>query len=270
MKRLARNLPRNDPVFLSIKEKAQKINPKIADRTIRYRIQKFREKHKIIVKKMAKYAYAVVEYNIDVQKFLKEKPDLAKELQSLVRTIVQESQFPRDKKTEIKSETKLRPISKKVTNVFGLPANLKNEAERMTEAYQAIYIFENLIRHVVMTILENKYGKDWWNNPRVVSKEIKDHVESRKKEEKKNRWHAIRGSHDIFYTDFGALNRIITTNIVDFRDVFGDLEIQSEMRQLERSRNIIAHNNPLPKRELDRIQMYYKDLTKQLGIYSES
>lgn len=256
---------RNDSVFEAIRERAKRTNPNIADRTIRYRIQKFREKHGILSKKMAKYAYAVVEYKIDVQKFLRGKNDMIQELQSLVRPIMQVPQSPKRNKTEARQ----RLISRKVTDAFGLPVNLINEANRMTEAYQAIYVFENLIRHAVMTTLEEKYGKDWWNNPNVVSKTIKDYVESRKQEEKRNRWHAIRGSHDIFYTNFGHLDRIITTNINDFKKVFGDLEIQAEMRQLERSRNIIAHNNPLPDREVRRIKMYYRDLLKQLGKYEE-
>jgi hypothetical protein len=256
---------KNDSVFEAIRERAKRTNPNIADRTIRYRIQKFREKHGILSKKMAKYAYAVVEYRIDVQKFLKGKNDVIQELQSLVRPIIQAPQSPQRKKVEVRQ----RFISRRVTDAFGLPVNLINEANRMTEAYQAIYVFENLIRHVVITTLEEKYKKDWWNNPNVVSKGIKDYVESRKQEEKRNRWHTIRGSHDIFYTNFGHLDRIMTTNINDFRKVFGDLEIQSEMRQLERSRNIIAHNNPLPKAEVDRIKMYYRDLLKQLGMYVE-
>jgi hypothetical protein len=260
-----RRLRRRDPIFHAIWEKAKEKNPKVADRTIRDRIQKFREKHKIISKKMAKYAYAVVEYNINIQKFMKEESKL-KELQELVRTIAQQ---PLEFRREKGIEKRQRLISKKITDAFRLPHNLTNEANRMTEAYQAMYIFENLVRHVVVTTLEKKHGKDWWDAPNVVSNEIKKLVESRKLEERRNRWHTTRGSHNIFYTDFKDLDRIITTNIKDFKDVFGDLEIQAEMRQLDRSRNIVAHNNPLPPQEVERIKMYSRDLLKQLGIYVE-
>lgn len=264
---MERRLRRRDPLFHEIWEKAREKNPKIAERTIHDRIKKFRETHRIISRKMAKFAYAVVEYNINVQRFLKEESNL-KELQDLVNRILQQQQPIRFEK-EKGIEKRQRLISKKVTDAFRLPHNLTNEANRMTEAYQALYIFENLLRHVVVTTLEKKHGKDWWNTPNVVSSEIKKLVESRKLEERRNRWHTTRGSHNIFYTDFKDLERIITTNIKDFKDVFGDLEIQAEMRQLEKSRNIIAHNNPLPHAEVERIKMYSKDLLKQLGIYVE-
>lgn len=262
---MEKNLRRRDPIFYAIWEKSKEKNPKLADRTIRDRIQKFREKHKIISKKMAKYAYAVIEFNIDVQRFLKDKNELM-ELQELVRPIVGQPIKSGIEKEVAKSQ---RRISRKIIDTFGLPHNLTNEANRMTEAYQAMYIFENLVRHAIMTTLEKKHGKDWWNTSNVVSNEIKNLVKSRKHEERRNRWHTTRGSHDIFYTDFKDLDRIITTNINDFKDVFGDLEIQAEMRQLERSRNIIAHNNPLLAQEVERIKMYSRDLLRQLGIYTE-
>lgn len=261
---MERSLRSRDPLFHEIWKKAKEENPKVADRTIRDRIKKFREKHRIISKRMAKCAYAVVKYNISVQKFIEEESKL-KELQDLVNRILQNQ--PREFRKEKATEKRQRLVSKKVTDAFGLPHNLTNEANRMTEAYQAMYVFENLVRHVVVTTLEKKYGKDWWDAPNVVSGEIKRSVESRKLEERRNRWHTTRGIHNIFYTDFKDLDRIITTNIKDFKDVFGDLEIQAEMRQLERSRNIIAHNNPLPHPEVERIKMYSHDLLKQLGIY---
>jgi hypothetical protein len=262
-----RRLRKRDQLFLAIWEKAKEENPKVAKRTIYDRIKKFREKHKIVSKEMAKYAYAVLECNIDVQKFLKEENKL-KELQDLINRITQSQQLTKFKR-ERGIEKKQRLISKKITYTFRLPRNLVNEANRMTEAYQAMYIFENILRHVIMATLEKKYGKDWWNAPNIVSNEIRRMVETRKLEERRNRWHAKRGSHNIFYTDFKDLDRIITTNINDFKDVFGDLEIQAEMRQLERSRNIIAHNNPLPYSEVERVKMYLRDLLKQLGIYIE-
>jgi hypothetical protein len=265
IKRLTRRTPRNDPLLQAIKEKARKAEPMIADRTIRNRIQKFREENKIIYKRMGIFAYAIVKYKIDVQRFLEQEGLGAKDLQSLVRSISTSPEKPR----EIKKEFRQRPMAKRIPNATGLPCNLKNEAERMTEAYLSMYVFENLVRHTVMGVLEKKYSKDWWNNSRVVSQEIKKHVEERKREEKQNKWHSIRGNHDIYYTNFGDLNRIISTNINDFKSIFGGLEIQSEMRQLEKSRNIIAHNNPLPKREIKRIQIYYEDLLKQLGLFAE-
>jgi hypothetical protein len=137
----------------------------------------------------------------------------------------------------------------------------------MSKAYPDMYLFENLVRHAVMTVLEKKYSKDWWNVPNVVSNEIKRDVEKRKRQEKENRWHSKRGVHEIFYTNFSDLSRIVATNIKEFKKVFGDLQIEAEMKKLELSRNIIAHNNPLPPKETKRIEISLDDLRKQLDAY---
>jgi hypothetical protein len=92
-------------------------------------------------------------------------------------------------------------------------------------------------------------------------------VEKRKRQEKENRWHSKRGVHEIFYTNFGDLSRIVATNIKEFKKVFGDLQIEAEMKKLELSRNIIAHNNPLPPKETKRIEISLDDLRKQLDAY---
>jgi len=150
-----------------------------------------------------------------------------------------------------------------------LPPNLVNESSRMTEAYQAMYIFENIIRHVIIMALEKKHSNDWWEKPNMVSDGIKRNVEGRKHDEKKNPWHTIRGDHNVFYADFKDLDRIVKTNINEFKDVFGDSEIQAEMRQLERSRNMISHDNFLSPREVERIKMHLKDLQKQLKLHTQ-
>jgi hypothetical protein len=214
---------------------------------------------------MAKYAYAVVKHNINIQKFLKDK-DKLKELQELINRIpVQPTRLREEKRTR----TRTPKISQKVADISGLPPNLATEARKMAEIYPKLYVIENLVRYVIMKVLEDKYGADWWNNRHVVSKKIAERVEHRKHFEKKNRWVAKRRAHEIFYTDFKDLSHIIAANRKEFKKIFAGVEIEAELRKLNPSRNIIAHNNPLPSREFDRIRLCFHDLKKQLEDYAD-
>jgi hypothetical protein len=170
--------------------------------------------------------------------------------------------------TQLRKQKEQKPmvLKKEIVETYGLPSNIVNEAQRMANAYPDVYVFENTIRYLVKSILEKRYGAKWWHQKDVVSNAIRREVEARKNQERQNRWHSQRGSHEIFYTNFGDLSSIISTNWDDFKSLFPDLKwIQSRMEEIEQSRNIIAHNNPLPPREVDRIDMYYKDLLRQLG-----
>jgi len=156
-------------------------------------------------------------------------------------------------------------IDRKIIEAFGLPPNLAKEAKRMAEeVYPRIYVLENSLRYVVMSILRKKYGEDWWNRCNI-SREIRKNVENRIKSEKKNRWHGRRGSHPIFYTDFDDLRSIIINNWEEFKELFPDqIWVQSRLKDIEPSRNIIAHNNPLPQREIERLKIIVEDFRKQL------
>ena len=265
---MAKSLARIDnEIFQTIWNRAKETKSSITKRAIYLRIEAVRKRFKKSISLRMAANILAAEMDIDVYKLLKDKEEL-KELRDLLRATPPQviTETRKEKKRE-----KEKPIiiGKKIVETFGLPRHLGKEAERMAEVYPAIYVFENTVRHVVMTVLEKKYGKNWWNEPNVVSKTIKRNVEGRKHKEGKNRWHSKRGSHEIFYTNFGNLSAIISTNHNEFKEVFGELQIEAEMKQLELSRNIIAHNNPLPLREVKRIKMYSEDLQRQLNIYTK-
>ena len=97
---------------------------------------------------------------------------------------------------------------------------------------------------------------------------IRRNVDNRKIKEEENRWHARRGSRNIFYTNFGDLRDIIIDNWEIFQNFFPDQHwIASRFKDLEISRNIIAHNNPLPKKEIDRIKIYFQDWINQVEAW---
>jgi len=231
-------------------------------RTIYKRIEATRGQIGTYHSRRAAAAIFASNLGIDVHRILRNYPEQIEELQKvgLSTPVIIES----TRKIEKGSKPLTIEFDKKIVQTFGLPSNLEKQASMMSSIYPHFYAFENLLRHVIMSTLERKYGNNWWDMANI-SREIKDQVEKRRKEEGKNRWVGRRGAHSIFYTDFGDLGRIINTNYQDFKDIFPDLTwITSRINDIEESRNIIAHNNPLPEKEITRIKIYWKDLSDQL------
>lgn len=75
-----------------------------------------------------------------------------------------------------------------------------------------------------------------------------------------------RGATEIYYTDFGDLASIIRNNWEHFEDLFPDINwVVSRFDELEKSRNIVAHNNLLESHEVGRITLYLRDWIRQVG-----
>lgn len=252
-------------VFKAICKKIRKTEPEAKENTIYRRIEAFQKKHKILSTRLAQNAYAYEVMEIHPNKLgldEEESDELQKWLDKKAQPAVPELKQER-------KEIRVPKISKRVVDISGLPPNLVDEAKKMGGIYPDLYILENLVRYVVMSVLESKYGSDWWNNRSVVSRKIAEKVEERKHFERENRWVAKRRTHEIFYTDLRNLSSIIATNSREFKKIFANLEIEAELRKLEPSRNIIAHNNPLPPNEFGRIRLCRDDLEKQLKEYVE-
>jgi hypothetical protein len=254
-------------VFNAIFDKTKKKEPKISKTTVYHRIEAYHKKNKILFSQDAYFFYAhqVMRINVDkLQKLGLDSRGLARLYDFLNRspTVVSLLQ-------EVTKEVKTPRIQKKLVAGFGLPPTLIKDANKMADVYPDLYQVENLVRYVIMSVLEKKHGSNWWDNHNVVSKKIADSAETRKTFERENRWVAKRGTHSIFYTDFSDLARIINLNINDFKLVFGNMEIEAELRKLEPFRNIVAHNNPLPPKDIVRIKTALDDLQKQLEEYSK-
>jgi len=249
--------------FKAICEKTRKTEHDITDRAIRYRIQSFKKTQNIGSRKLAEIAYSN-ELGINVDNLV--TPQELKELQDWLST--KPSQQSKMKPLKTKKTVTVK-LNKKMVSGFGLPPNIVEEANRMSDIYPDLYLFENLVRYVIMSVLGDKYTIKWWENRDVVSKNIADEVEKRKHFENENRWVAKRRTHNIFYTTFGELARIINLNTKDFKKIFANMEIEAELRKLEPFRNIIAHNNPLLPKDRTRIKTAWDDLQKQLEEYNK-
>lgn len=174
------------------------------------------------------------------------------------------SDISKKNEKRVKESTVIIRFDEKLVELFNLPNKIAKEAKMMAEIYPLVYLLENLLRNNIIHILSKKYNDEWWDKCNI-SKDTRENVEDRIRFEKTNRWHSKRGSHPIYYTDFNDLRSIIINNWQEFKPIFPDqIWIQSRLKDIEPSRNIIAHNNPLSKREIKRIKMIVDDFKDQL------
>jgi hypothetical protein len=138
-------------------------------------------------------------------------------------------------------------------------------AEKMSRLYVAFFCFENSTRELVSQMLRDSYGTAWWNTR--VPASIKSKVENRKKQEQRNKWHQPRSRSNINYTDFGDMPGIILNNWSIFEGLFDSQDwVKTRFNDMEKSRNVIAHNNVLEDPEIDRIRLYLQDWAMIIGL----
>ena len=230
-------------------------------------INEFADQRKIIDRDIAAYAYArdVLKINIGQRKY-----SIDEHILNQVQTALQSSSQLIIKKE--KSFSKKSEIDKQFIFNFTnfqtedqlLPKRLADEAISMaTKVYPIIYIYENSIRNFILKLLEKKYGKEWWNKS-SVSTSIKTKVQKRMSNENRNKWHGKRNTHQIYYTDIDDLKNIITNNWNDFESYLKTSQflIIANIEIIEQSRNVISHNNPLSKDDIDSVTVNFKQWIK--------
>lgn len=227
--------------------------------------EKKAEYHNLITREIAAYILAA-DSGIDVAKYL-EKDELSEVLEARKghSSAVAPSKIVRGAKP-VTTKIITVNIGQKVKfgNGFLTEKDAKDAKEMAEEVYPLVYLFENSIRKMIAKLMQDAHGTEWWNNK--VGGKIRRMVDSRMASENANRWHSKRGADPIFYTDMGDLSSIITENWDTFKSVFPDQGwITQRFTEIELSRNIIAHNNLLEEREINRIKLYFEDWNKQLS-----
>jgi hypothetical protein len=135
--------------------------------------------------------------------------------------------------------------------------------KEMSDTYVLIHCLENSARNFVRSRLENAHGATWWDQ--VKTRDMEKKVQDRIREEQKNRWHQPRGRHPLNYLDFGDLKDLICNNWTYFKNAFPDQHwVVARLSELEKSRNVVAHNNILADTEIGRIRLYFGDWCRQL------
>lgn len=211
--------------------------------------------------------YVAAKLNIDVQqtKYGLTNPDKQK-LRELLATgeAVSAIAIPSDAKSKMTSHPVPIQIGTRVAEILLLTPTLVKQANEMAGVYPLVYVLENSFRQLIFKNLGNKYGGDWWDQSNIPG-DIRKKVASRLKQEDENRWHSKRGAHPVFYTDLNDIGAIIINNWREFKDVFKkQYRLQAKLEEIELSRNIIAHNNPLPDKEIKRLKLNFDDWTRVL------
>ncbi|OLC63412.1 hypothetical protein AUH73_02310 [archaeon 13_1_40CM_4_53_4] len=220
--------------------------------------------HYSITKETAAYLIAA-ENGIDISKILKEDELIRVREVATGQPVInrQRNTIQRDSSKQILVE-----IGKdiKVTDPL-LPKKIVEDAKRMAEVYAVVYVFENSVRNLISKVLETR-GTDWWETN--VGGKIKNKVKERIEKEQRNAWHGKRGAHPIFYADIDDLSSIIAANWADFRDIFPDQPwVSGKIAEIEMSRNVIAHNNPLEEHDINRLKINFGDWIRQISLWSD-
>lgn len=148
-----------------------------------------------------------------------------------------------------------KPKSRKTEEYEQFEANLRGEAERMSEFYEVFYCLENSIRKLVADTMVEAEGSDWWNGKRVDEKRIREQANGRRRREIDSGI-TPRSDQLIDYTTFGELSQLITDNWELFDPVFrSKTAVSNVSNQLNLLRGPIAHCNPIDELEQDRLNL---------------
>lgn len=145
-----------------------------------------------------------------------------------------------------------------------IPESIRGSSLQMQRWYRLLFVFENLVRDFIVTRFTELDGEQWFEKRASVA--MKKKIEDRKQKEEKNAWHIGRNRQPIYYLDFGDLALLITNHWDVFKDFIDNQAwIVSRIQDAERTRNVIAHTNLLSSEEGQRLEMYLRDLLRQIG-----
>lgn len=147
--------------------------------------------------------------------------------------------------------------AKKKDYYLQFSAEFRSEAKEMAEHYEVFYCLERSIRSLVVQLMKEKYGDNWWTekvNPAIVA-----NVENNIKREEESGF-TQRSELKIDYTTFGELGQIVSGNWEAFADLFKNPRaFQKIMTSLNLLRGPIAHCCPLAQDEVVRLEITVKD-----------
>lgn len=142
--------------------------------------------------------------------------------------------------------------------------DIRAGSHAMQRNYRLVFVFENVLRELISSRLIEVKGTDWFSE--CAPKNMRQKVAQRQKSEQTNAWHPGIDSEDIRYLDLSDLYQLIESTWQHFEDCFPSRAwIETRITEVNRSRNVIAHANRLTGEESKRIEMYLRDLLKQVG-----
>lgn len=142
-------------------------------------------------------------------------------------------------------------------------ADFRKEAKEMAEHYEVFYCLERSIRALVVQLMQEEYGDNWWDLK--VPPAIRTNVEANMNREAESGF-TQRSEMKIDYTTFGELGQIVSGNWQAFDDLFKNPRaFQKIMTSLNLLRGPIAHCCPLAENEIVRLEITVKDWFRLMG-----
>lgn len=151
----------------------------------------------------------------------------------------------------------------RITNPL-LPAAKLAEARDMARIYPLLYVLENSMRELILRVMTSKCGEDWWTTQLNSGnlKTVREKADTRiNAEDSRLRWHQTRGGHPLDYVDLKDLGAIILGRHAHFfPDILGDDQdwFKQFMKELEPSRNVVCHMNPLDRHNIEDVRLKAK------------
>ena len=139
-------------------------------------------------------------------------------------------------------------------------------AQKMSQLYIILHCWENSVRKFIEQTLIERIGDNWWDLTK--NKELETKYLDRKSKEEKQKWISPRGTKNpLYYLDWGDLVKIIRKNEQHFSTKIPDIKfVELRLEELERLRNIIAHNGLVPdENDIDRIVVHFNDWCNQIN-----
>jgi hypothetical protein len=142
------------------------------------------------------------------------------------------------------------------------------DAEKMAgTSYPVLYVFENSVREFIDGHLTAAYGKDWFNDDKLVSKGVRQTVDRNRHAEATARYHSQRNARSVYYTNLDHLSSIVRSERgwKVFKSLFPrDTWFPELVSRFEVSRNVVAHMNPLNKTDIRRLEDGLVEWLKQI------
>lgn len=184
----------------------------------------------------------------------------------LFRGLMFESEASRFQSAGIQIGADLSVVDEKLLSEQLAPFSIyrRNNALEMARLYALLHCFENEIRSLIRTTLEENEGIDWWDQ---LPARVKKQAESRQETAFKDSWLEGEKEDLLGFVDFGMLAAIIVEKWTFFEDIMPSQHwLKQRMEELEKARNFIAHNRMLLPSEFNRIYMYIADWNRVIGL----
>jgi hypothetical protein len=153
-----------------------------------------------------------------------------------------------------------------------LSPSIIDQAKLMSETvYPYLFVFENSIRNFINLVMTKEAGPNWWDTEMSSGalKDVANEANKRIEKEKDDYYHGARAAHPLFYTDFTHLIQIIKSKETIFQKYLKNMTgmtstFLAKLQEIQPSRNVSSHHNPLGKHDVNRIYQYLIDWTAQL------